>query len=397
MNLTPFFKQWGQENYMEHVMDKKEFGKLFLTAVFILFVLFTLSGNSAADGTIRLGVVGAHSGDLASYGISGLRGATLAVKEINAKGGILNRQVEIFTEDDECQPRIAAGKANKMVIRKVHAVVGHICSGATQAALEVYKDTKIIVISPSATNPYLTMSREHPNFYRTIAHDDAQAKVEVDFAQNVLKLKRIAVLHDKGVYGKGLAVLVKELLEKSSRTKLVWYEGIAPGSVNYSTLVRKIQRSNADGVIYGGYHPTAAKIVMHMRKKKMKTLFISGDGIKDDTFVQAARQYADGVYATAPRDTSKNPLTLLAVKSHKQEYGTDPGPFFLNAWAAVLALANAMESAGSTEYTSVSNALKTQSVETPIGTIRFDEHGDAVGVGFSVYQVKEGRFVELKQ
>src|SRR5512136_1799043 len=112
-------------------------------------------------------------------------------------------------------------------------VLGHICSGATKAALGLYNDAKIIVMSPSATNPDLTQSGQYPNFYRTIASDDAQARQEVEFAINNLKVKKIAVLHDKGDYGKGLAEFAKRFIEESKKATVVLYEGITPGAVDY--------------------------------------------------------------------------------------------------------------------------------------------------------------------
>ena len=126
----------------------------------------------------------------------------------------------------------------------------------------------------------------------------------------------------------------------------------------------------------------------------MKTVFISDDGVKDDTFIKVAQKYAEGVYATGPKDVSKNPLAIAANEAHKKAYGQDPGAFFLNAYAATQALLNAIEKAGSTEYNAVEKALRTQFVETPLGKIRFDERGDAVG--FSMYQVQNGVYVEMQ-
>ena len=345
---------------------------------------------------IKIGVAGPHSGDLASYGIPTVKAAELVVKEVNAKGGVLGKKVELLVEDDVCKPEVATNTATKLLSNNVDVVLGHICSGATKAALGIYKDSKIIAMSPSATNPALTQSGDYPNFFRTIASDDAQAKLEVDFALEVLKVKKIAVLHDKGDYGKGLAEFVKSFLEKSPKGKVVLYEGITPGAVDYSAIVQKIKRSKAEAVIFGGYHPEASKIVSQMRKKRMKTIFISDDGVKDDTFIKVARKYAEGVYATGPKDVSKNPMAIAAAEAHKKAYGKDPGAFFLNAYAATQALLNAIEKAGSTDYDAVEKALRTQFVDTPLGKIRFDGKGDALGVGFSMYQVQNGVYVEVK-
>lgn len=375
---------------------KNLFGKLVVATVVGMFMIVAMAGMGLAADTIKLGVAGPHSGDLASYGIPTVKAAELVVKEVNAKGGVLGKKVELLVEDDVCKPEVATNTATKLLSDKVDVVLGHICSGATRAAMGIYKDSKIIAMSPSATNPALTQSGDYPNFYRTIASDDAQAKLEVDFALEVLKVKKIAVLHDKGDYGKGLAEFAKSFLEKSPKGKVVLYEGITPGAVDYSAIVQKIKRSKAEAVIFGGYHPEASKIVSQMRKKRMKTIFISDDGVKDNTFIKVARKYAEGVYATGPKDVSKNPMAIAAAEAHKKAYGKDPGAFFLNAYAATQALLNAIEKAGSTDYDAVEKALRTQFVETPLGKIRFDERGDAVGVGFSMYQVQNGVFLEVK-
>lgn len=363
--------------------------------VLTFFGVFMGFAIAEAEDTIKIGVAGPHSGDLASYGIPTVNAAELVVKEINEKGGVLGKQVELIKEDDVCKPEVSTNTATKLVGIGVKAVVGHICSGATKAALGIYKDSKIVAISPSATNPELTQSGMYPNFYRTIASDDAQAKLEVDFALDVLKLKKIAVLHDKGDYGKGLAEFAKAFLEKDPRAEVVLYEGITPGAVDYSAVVQKIKRSNAEAVIYGGYHPEASKIVTQMRKRKMDTIFISDDGVKDDTFIKVAGEFAEGVYATGPKDVTQNPMTIAARKAHLDTYGSDAGAFYENAYAAIIALLNAIEKAGSTEYEAIRKALTSEYADTPLGSISFDEKGDAIGVGFSMYQVQKGQYVEL--
>ncbi|CAB5118865.1 Branched-chain amino acid ABC transporter, substrate-binding protein LivJ (TC 3.A.1.4.1) [Olavius algarvensis associated proteobacterium Delta 3] len=349
-----------------------------------------------ATEPIRMGVAGPHSGDLASYGIPTVKAAELVVEQRNASGGIAGRKIELVVEDDVCKPEIATNTATKLVADEVDVVLGHICSGATKAALGIYKESKIPVMSPSATNPGLTQSGDYPNFFRTIASDDAQARLEVDFALAKLNLKKIAVLHDKGDYGKGLAEFAKSFLEQDARGEVVLYEGITPGAVDYSAVVQKIKNSGADGVIFGGYHPEASKIVTAMRKKGMDTFFISDDGVKDDTFIKVAKEYAEGVYATGPVDTTQNPMAVEAIERHRKKYGEDPGAFFLNAYAAAVALLNAIEKSNATDFDSVTNALRTEFVGTPLGILRFDERGDAIGVGFAMYQVQKGQYVEIK-
>lgn len=355
-----------------------------------------VTSNALAADPIKIGVAGAHSGDLASYGLPTVKAAELVVKDINDKGGINGSKVELLIEDDVCKPEVATNTATKLVSQGVNVVIGHICSGATKAALPIYRDAGVIVMSPSATNPELTQSGDYPNFYRTIASDDAQARTEVDFATDVLKVKKIAIIHDKGDYGKGLAEYAKKFIEDGGKAEVVLFEGITPGAVDYSAVVQKIKRSGAEAVIYGGYHPEASKIVTQMRKKRMDTIFISDDGVKDDTFIKVAGKYAEGVYATGPADVSNNPLTKEYRKKHEEAYGSEPGAFFDNAVAAALALTNALAKSGSTDKAALAGALHSDEVATPFGNIHFDNKGDATGIGFSMYQVKDGNYVQIQ-
>jgi len=364
--------------------------------VFTFLVTAFSPGLLFAADPLRLGVAGAHSGDLASYGLPTVKAAALVVREVNAKGGILGRMVELVTEDDACKPELATNTANKLVSRKINLVIGHICSGATKAALGIYKEAGAVVISPSATNPELTQSGQYTNFFRTIAADDAQARLEVDFALDRLKVRKIAVLHDKGDYGKGLAEYARRFIEESKKATVVLFEGITPGALDYSAVVQKVRRSGADAVIYGGYHPEAASLIAQMRRRNMTIPFISDDGVKDDTFIKVAGAHAEGVYATGPRDVSRNPLAIAATEAHKKAYGTEPGAFFLNAYAATQAILAAVQAAGATDQTAVIRALRTNLVDTPLGKIRFDGLGDAIGVGFSMYQVQKGVYVEIR-
>ena len=346
--------------------------------------------------TIKVGVAGPHSGDLASYGIPTVRAAELVVEEINAKGGVLGKTVELLIEDDVCKPEVATNTATKLVSDGAVVVVGHVCSGATKAALGIYKDAGIIVMSPSATNPGLTQSGDYPNFYRTIASDDVQAKLGAEFTVGTLGARKVAVLHDKGDYGKGYAEFAKNYLEAMEGVEVTLFEGVTPGAVDYSAIVQKVGRSGAEAVVYGGYHPEASKIVTQMKKKQMDIFFVSDDGVKDVTFIKVAGEFAEGVYASGPMDVSDLPLYQKAVEAHKAKHGEDPGAFFKEGYAATIALLNAIEKAGSTEYAAIEKALRTEYVDTSVGPISFDEKGDAIGVGFSMYKVVNGVYVEQK-
>ncbi len=353
--------------------------------------LLLLAGCKEKKETIVIGVPGAHSGDLASYGLPTVKAVELYAEMWNKKGGLLGKQIVVVAEDEACSADTAANVAAKLTGMKVDGVIGHICSGATKAAMGIYRDSKIIAISPSATNNDLTAG-DYPNFFRAIAKDAEQAVAASNLVKS-LGLKNVAILHDKGDYGKSFAESVKDILEKTTDIKVAVFEGITAGAVDYSAILNKVGGSNADAVVYGGYHPEASKLVTQMKKGNMNIPFISDDGVKDDTFIKVAGEYAEGVYATGPEDTSSLKMAQEAIAMHKAKYGEDPGAFFLNACAAIESLLKAIESAGTTEYEAVRKALTSNMVETTLGTIGFNESGDPKGVTFKAFQVKNGAFV----
>jgi branched-chain amino acid transport system substrate-binding protein len=376
-------------------MKLKKYAKTLATAAAVAFAMLAPVSGMAGD-TIKIGVAGAHSGDLASYGLPTVNAAKLVVDEVNAKGGINGKKVELLIEDDVCKPEVSTNTATKLVSQKADVVIGHICSGATKSALPIYKEAGIVLISPSATSPELTLSGQYPNFFRTIGHDNKQALPIADFVLNDLGAKKVAVVHDKGDYGKGLAEIAQDTIKKSGKGEVVLFEGVTPGAVDYSAIVQKIKQSKAEAVVFGGYHPEASKIVSMMRKKRMDIPFISDDGVKDDTFIKVAGKDAEGVYATGPQDNAKNPLAQAAHAAHKKAFNADAGAFFESAYSATVAIVNAIEKAGSTDQAALTKALQTEKVDTPVGNIYFDDKGDAVGVGFSMYQVKDGKYVVVK-
>lgn len=302
----------------------------------------------------------------------------------------------MLVEDDVCKPEISTNTATKLVSDGVDVVLGHICSGATIAAMPIYRESGILVMSPSATSDELTLSGNYPNFFRTIAPNAAQSPAMIDFAINKLGLSKIAIIHDKGDYGKPLAEGAKKYVEESGKGQVVLFEGITPGAMDYSAIVQKIKQSGAEVIVFGGYHPEASKIVTIMKKKRLKTQFVSDDGVKDDTFIKVAGDAAEGVYAAGPQDNSTNAMAAEAKGAHKAAFGSDPGAFFEGAYAATVVMLNAIEKAGSTNLEDLKKVLQTEKVATPVGDINFDENGDAIGVGFSMYVVDNGQYVVVK-
>ncbi len=370
-------------------------GKILSTAACVMLSLSAPALGVAGD-TIKFGIAGPHSGDLAPYGLPSVNAAKLVIEKVNANGGIKGKKIEILQEDDVCKPEISTNTATKLVSSGVEVVLGHICSGATIAAMPIYKDAGIMVVSPSATSDELTSSGKYPNFFRTIAPNALQSPAMIDFAVDKLGKKKIAIIHDKGDYGKPLAEGAKLHVEKTGKGQVVLFEGITPGAPDYSAIVQKIKESGAEVVVFGGYHPEASKIVSIMNKKRLAIKFVSDDGVNGDAFVKLAGEDAEGVYATGPQDTSANPLALKAKDEHKKAYNSDPGMFFDGAYAATVVMLNAIEKAGSTKLEDLKKVLQADKVDTPVGAINFDAKGDAIGLGYSMYVVEKGKYIVVK-
>jgi branched-chain amino acid transport system substrate-binding protein len=158
----------------------------------------------------------------------------------------------------------------------------------------------------------------------------------------------------------------------------------------------QIGRSGADTLIFGGYYPEASKLVTAIRARKMKINFVSEDGVKTEAFLKLAGADGEGVYASSSRDLSSLPLTQECIAAHRKAFGSDPGQFFETAYAATQALLNAVEKAGGADAEAVMKALRSEYVDTPIGTIRFDEKGAGEGIGFAMFKVVNGKFVDQK-
>ena len=376
-------------------MSSRFMKNLFLSAMALAIFASPVSVNSAVAETIKIGVAGAHSGELASYGQPTLNAMTLVAEEYNAKGGILGKQIEIVAQDDQCKPEIATNAATRLISDGVDAVVGHICSGAAKAAMPLYNDAKIVAISPSVTAPVMTQSGDNPYFFRTVADDTASAIVGAKFVVEGLKAKKVAILHDNGEYGKGYAEQAAKYLKDSGQAEVVLFEAVTPGAADYSSVVRKVRQKGADILMWGGYYPEASKILANMNSLEVGIPLIGPDGLKDMGFVELAGEDSEGVYASGPTDTSANALSKFYNDKHVAKYGTAPGAFFDNGVSAAIVLLNAIEKAGSTESAKIMEALRTHDVETAVGTIKFDAKGDAVGVGMSVYQVVDGKYKQV--
>src|SRR5688572_23182609 len=205
-----------------------------------------------AQAQIKLGVAGPITGPNAAFGAQLKNGTEQAIEDVNAAGGIMGQKITVSTGDDVSDPKQGVSVANKFVGDGIKFVVGHFNSGVTMPASEVYAESGILMISPSATNPKIT-ERNLWNTFRTCGRDDQQGLVASAWLIKNFKDKKIAIVHDKTTYGQGLADETRKGLTAGG-VKEVLYEGVNAGEKDFSALVSKIKSAGADYLYWGGLH-----------------------------------------------------------------------------------------------------------------------------------------------
>ena len=200
-----------------------------ITSKVFVAVAAMLLGMGSAMAEILISTAGPMTGQYASFGEQMKRGAEMAVEDINAKGGVLGHKIRLTVGDDACDPKQAVAVANKFVSDGVVFVAGHFCSGSSIPASQVYSEENVLQISPASTNPKLT-DEGGPNVFRVCGRDDQQGIVAGTFLADTYKGKKIAILHDKTAYGKGLADETKKQINKMGM-KEAMYEAYTAGEI----------------------------------------------------------------------------------------------------------------------------------------------------------------------
>lgn len=356
-----------------------------------------LSSPLLAEETIKIAVAGPLSGAYASFGEQLWKGAEEAANELNAKGGILGKKLELIQADDACEPKQAIAVANRIVDQEgVKAVIGHFCSSSTIPASNIYAEADVLMITPASTNPAVT-DRGLKTIFRTCGRDDQQGVVAADFINKKLQAKKVAVIHDKDTYGKGLADAMMQHL-KELGTEVVLYEGLTRGEKDFNALVTKMKQVKADAVYFGGLHNEAGPLVRQLREQGSAIPFISGDGIMSEDFVVAAGgpKMVKNVYMTFGADPRALPEGKRIVDTFRKN-GYEPEGYTLYSYATLQIIAKAMEAAKSTQGTELSTWLKANSVDTVMGTKAWDEKGDLKTSDFVIYfWDKEGKYHQYK-
>jgi branched-chain amino acid transport system substrate-binding protein len=345
--------------------------------------------GSASAADLKIAVAGPITGPNATFGKQLTEGAEQAVKDINKAGGVLGMQLVLDKEDDASDPKQGVSIANKLAGGGFKLVVGHFNSGVTIPSSEVYKESGMIVITPAATNPMLTDRPDYWNVFRTCGRDDQQGAVAGAYILSHFKGKKIAIVHDKTPYGKGLADATKANMNKGGLTEVV-YEGINTGEKDYSALVSKLKAAGVDLVYFGGLHTEAGLIIRQMRDQGLNAPMMSGDGITDKEFAQIGGPGTEGTLMTFAPDPRKHPEAAKVVAEFKAR-NYDPEAYTLYTYAAVQILAEAAKQAGKLDTKKMAEIMHSgKPFKTVIGDIAYDKKGDITRPDYVMYVWKKG-------
>ncbi|HYN38446.1 MAG TPA: branched-chain amino acid ABC transporter substrate-binding protein [Rhodospirillales bacterium] len=347
------------------------------------------TGAAAAKADIPIAVVGPMTGQYAAFGAQMKAGAEQAVADINKAGGVLGQKLVLEVGDDACDPKQAVAVANQVAAKGVKLVAGHFCSGSSIPASDVYSEENVIQISPASTNPKLT-EQGKKNVFRTCGRDDQQGLVAGNYIADKFAGKKIAIVHDKQAYSKGLADETKKQLNARGIQE-VMYETITPGEKDYSALVSKLKQAGVEILYYGGYHTEAGLIVRQMREQGMTTVLISGDALVTQEYWGITGPLGEGTLMTFSPDPRKNPAAAPVVKEFKAK-GIDPEGYTLYTYGAIQAWVDSVKAAGSPDTAKVLEKLRTGTFDTVLGKISFDDKGDVKAPGYVMYVWKDGKY-----
>lgn len=360
------------------------------TTLTAMGALMLASNMAFADITIA--TVGPMTGPYASFGAQMKAGAEQAIKDINAAGGINGEKVVLEVGDDACDPKQAVAVANQLVNKGVSFVAGHFCSGSSIPASDVYEEEGVIQISPASTNPALTETGKF-NVFRVCGRDDQQGQIAGEYLLENFKGKKIAIVHDKQAYSKGLADETKKTLNAGGVEEAL-YDTVTPGEKDYSALVTKLKNEGIDVLYYGGYHTEAGLIVRQMRSQGMDTPLISGDALVTEEYWSITGDDGEGTLMTFGPDPRKLESAKDAVATFEAA-GINPEGYTLYTYAAIQAYKDAVEAAGGTDPEAVEKALKDGEFQTVIGNLTFNDKGDIEQPAYVFYEWSKGAYSEM--
>ncbi len=337
-----------------------------------------------------MGHAGPLTGGIAHQGKDDENGVALAIDEANARKLSIGGRPVTFrmqSEDDQGDPKIGTAVAQKLVDARVAAVIGHLNSGVTIPASEIYARAGIPVISGSATNPVLT-ERGLAHVYRTVGRDDQQGPAIAAYIAGELKAKRAAIVDDKTAYGEGLATEVERAL-RASGVAIVARERTADKDTDFKAVLTRIRSRSPDVVFHGGMDATGGPMLKQARELGLKAQFAFGDGACTDEMTKLSGAAGEGLVCSQAGlpSSAASPAFLSAFTA---KYGPTKlyAPFFYDATNVVIA---AMQKADSVDPAKFAPEIRNVVLDGATGRIAFDAKGDRKDAEMTIFRLRGGK------
>lgn len=360
-----------------------------------------LGGCTAArptKGEIKVYVAVPLSGWQADGGQTVLGGARLAAEQINARGGLLGYRIAIVPMDDEADSDVAVQVAEEIAAavrrgERVLGIIGHYNSGQMGATLPIYKNLPLIVITPTASDPALTMQGAG-NFFRVNATDAAQGPVDAEFLVKTLGAKRIALVYAENQYGQGLRDEMVKALQALGQPP-VEVIGIQEAAETHADILPRLAAAQPDAIFLAGYETEGYVLLPELREAGITAPFMASDGCFLYDFIDGSGKWAEGAYVSGITPDPKAVTDEAWWKEYQKLENRNPGTYSIAGFSAMMVLAEGVKRARAFQAEAVIQTLQQIDLQTPAGRIRFDEKGDLVEQRVYIFQVRDGDFVQV--
>ena len=343
--------------------------------------------------TVKIGGLAPLTGSLAIYGLTTTNGAELAVKEINANGGINGKQIDYIVLDTKGDATESVMAYNKLVDDKVAAVIGDITSKPTVAVAEIAAQDNMPMITPTGTQVDITEAG--PNVFRVCFTNPYQGTVLATLAKERFDAQTAGILvNNSSDYSDGIAKAFTEQAEKLG-INITVKEGYADGDRDFRAQLTKIATVNPDVLLIPEYYEQASLIAAQAREMGVKSIFVGSDGWDgiSKTLDETAYKVIENSYFTnhfSMQDES--PKIQNFIKAYKDTYKEDPSAFSALGYDAVYMVKEAIEKAGSTEKQAIVDALKDIEYDGITGYLTFDENNNPVKA-VTILKIQNGEYV----
>ncbi|MBI4777819.1 branched-chain amino acid ABC transporter substrate-binding protein [Candidatus Desantisbacteria bacterium] len=317
----------------------------------ILLVLFGISigiigCGKAPEGeqVVKVALVCPLTGDIAAMGQGMKRGAEMAVEEANASGRFQDAKIELAAFDDRSDPKEAVNVANQVISdAKIAGVIGHLNSGCSIPASQIYAKRNLLMMTPASTNPKLTL-QGLKNVFRVCTTDDVQGSFGANYCIDKLKITTVAVIQDKTAYGQGLAEEFKKQFE-SRGGKILSFDGINIGDKDFRALLTRIKNEKPALLYFGGMYSECGLITKQAKELGLQVPVVSGDGIFSPEYINIGGKSTEGDYASMiGTPPEKLPKAKTFMDKFKAKYpGVDMQPYDTYTYEATCMLIEAIE------------------------------------------------------